>query len=140
MSAGLGIAWTPLYGSSFSISSAMMSLQSPMHSSQMYTVGPAISFLTSFCALPQNEQVNEAPSRFSIGIVVLERTVPRRPGLRLPRLLGGDEDLVDQAVLLGLRRAHEVVPVGVLLDLVDGLAGVLRVQLVEPVAHLQDLA
>jgi hypothetical protein len=33
----------------------------------MYTVGPAISFLTSFCALPQNEQVKEAPSRFSIG-------------------------------------------------------------------------
>src|SRR5437773_11090052 len=45
----------------------MMSLHSPMHSSQMYTVGPAISFLTSFCALPQNEHVRLAPSRFSIG-------------------------------------------------------------------------
>src|SRR4051812_9418786 len=46
----------------------MMSLHSPMHSSQMYTVGPAISFLTSFWALPQNEQVRDAPSRFSMGI------------------------------------------------------------------------
>jgi hypothetical protein len=33
-----------------------MSLHSPMHSSQMYTVGPAISFLTSFWLLPQKEQ------------------------------------------------------------------------------------
>jgi hypothetical protein len=34
----------------------MMSLQSPMHSSQMYTVGPAMSFLTSFWPFPQKEQ------------------------------------------------------------------------------------
>src|SRR3954447_4889271 len=54
----------------------MMSLHSPMHSSQMYTVGPAISFLTSFWALPQNEQVRDAPSRFSMGIGS-NRSVPR---------------------------------------------------------------
>ena len=35
----------------------MMSLQRPMHSSQMYTVGPAMSFFTSFCDLPQKEQL-----------------------------------------------------------------------------------
>jgi len=40
---------------SSSHSSAMMSLQSSMHSSQMYTVGPAMSFRTSFWLLPQNE-------------------------------------------------------------------------------------
>jgi hypothetical protein len=57
MSAGLGIGAEPAYGSSFSTSSAMMSLQSPMHSSQMYTVGPAMSFFTSFCDLPQKEQL-----------------------------------------------------------------------------------
>src|SRR5215208_2918236 len=105
----------------------MMSLHSPMHSSQMYTVGPAISFLTSFCALPQKEQVKEAPSRFSIGIVGRAYRDPRvgTRWLRLSRLLGGDEDLVDQAVLPGLGRRHEVVAVGVPLDLLDGLAGVL---------------
>ncbi len=34
----------------------MMSMQSSTHSSQMNTVGPAISFFTSCCDLPQNEQ------------------------------------------------------------------------------------
>ena len=34
----------------------MMSVQSSTHSSQMNTVGPAISFLTSCWLLPQNEQ------------------------------------------------------------------------------------
>src|SRR5260370_37955234 len=37
-------------------SSRMMSMQSSTHSSQMNTVGPAISFLTSCWLLPQNEQ------------------------------------------------------------------------------------
>src|ERR1700690_2527516 len=37
-------------------SSRMMSMQSSTHSSQMNTVGPAISLRTSCCDLPQNEQ------------------------------------------------------------------------------------
>jgi hypothetical protein len=37
-------------------SSLMISLQISMHSLQTYTPGPAISFFTSFCDLPQNEQ------------------------------------------------------------------------------------
>src|SRR3954447_14029548 len=37
-------------------SSRMMSMQSSTHSSQMKTVGPAISFLTSCWLLPQKEQ------------------------------------------------------------------------------------
>src|SRR5262249_42046647 len=37
-------------------SSRMMSIQSSTHSSQMNTVGPAISFFTSCWDLPQNEQ------------------------------------------------------------------------------------
>jgi hypothetical protein len=41
---------------SFSFSSSMISLHSWMHSSQMYTAGPAISFLTSFWFFPQKEQ------------------------------------------------------------------------------------
>jgi hypothetical protein len=35
-----------------------------MHSSQMYTAGPAISFFTSSWALPQKEQVNWPPWLF----------------------------------------------------------------------------
>jgi hypothetical protein len=37
------------------LSSAMMSLQTSTHSSQMKTVGPAMSFRTSFWSLLQNE-------------------------------------------------------------------------------------
>src|SRR5215471_6425099 len=37
-------------------SSRMMSMQSSTHSSQIKTVGPAMSFLTSCWLLPQNEQ------------------------------------------------------------------------------------
>ncbi len=37
-------------------SSRMMSLHSSMHSSQMNTDGPAMSFFTSCWLLPQNEQ------------------------------------------------------------------------------------
>ena len=36
----------------------MMSLHSSTHSSQMNTVGPAISLRTSCCDFPQNEQYN----------------------------------------------------------------------------------
>src|SRR4030095_5323407 len=46
----------PLPPLSEAVSSRMMSLQSSMHSSQMKTDGPAISFLTSCWLLPQNEQ------------------------------------------------------------------------------------
>src|SRR3954471_15030061 len=37
-------------------SSSMISLQRSMHSSQMYTPGPAMSFLTCRCDLPQKLQ------------------------------------------------------------------------------------
>src|SRR4051794_37383307 len=42
-------------------SSSMISLQRSMHSSQMYTPGPAISFLTCFWLLPQNEHLSRSP-------------------------------------------------------------------------------
>src|SRR5512141_1568948 len=46
----------PLAAVSAVVSSRMMSLQRSMHSSQMNTEGPAISFLTSCWLLPQKEQ------------------------------------------------------------------------------------
>ncbi len=42
-------------------SSSMISLQRSMHSSQMYTPGPAMSFLTCFWLLPQNERLSRSP-------------------------------------------------------------------------------
>src|SRR5512144_600347 len=42
-------------------SSSMISLQRSMHSSQMYTPGPAMSFLTCFCDLPQKLHLSSSP-------------------------------------------------------------------------------
>src|SRR4051794_1638259 len=39
----------------------MISLQRSMHSSQMYTPGPAMSFLTCFWLLPQKEHLSRSP-------------------------------------------------------------------------------
>ena len=40
----------------------MISLQRSMHSSQMYTPGPAMSFLTCFWLFPQNEHFSRSES------------------------------------------------------------------------------
>src|SRR6185369_3008785 len=52
---------------SAALSSRMMSLHSSMHSSQMNTDGPAMSFLTSCWLLPQKEQYSSfSPVDFSV--------------------------------------------------------------------------
>ena len=48
--------------------------------------------------------------------------------------------MVDDAVGLGLLRVHVVVPIGILLDLLGGLARVLGEDVVEGLAPAQDLA
>src|SRR5512138_1465517 len=106
-----------------------------------------MSFLTSFCDFPQKLQLRV--SRFSI---VSSNPRARSPGclppawpslpyillrLLLRRLLVHD-DVVDQAVFLGLSGPHEVVAVGVLLDPLDGLARVLRQDLVQARLDAED--
>src|SRR5437667_12553743 len=39
----------------------MISLHRSMHSSQMYTPGPAMSFFTCFCDFPQKEHFSRSP-------------------------------------------------------------------------------
>src|SRR5215216_4615890 len=51
------------------LSSAMMSLQTSTHSSQMKTVGPAMSFRTSFWSLLQKEHRRTSVSPFFLTIV-----------------------------------------------------------------------
>src|SRR5262245_63488940 len=105
----------------------MMSLQSSMHSSQMYTVGPAMSFRTSFWLLPQNEHLSEPPpSRVrAIGSSLSGRRrddhLGHGPGRRLRR-----DDLVHDAVFLGLLRRHEEVAVRIALDFFHLLPGVIH--------------
>src|SRR2546430_17739519 len=96
----------------------MMSLQSSMHSSQMYTVGPAISLRTSFWLLPQNEHRRvPLPSRVrAIRSLLLGRQHERFAD-RARRRLGRD-DFVDDSIVLRLLGGHEKVAIGVTLDLV----------------------
>src|SRR5207253_9079170 len=97
----------------------MMSLQRSMHSSQMYTVGPAISLRTSSWLFPQKEQTR-LPVRSSPCLAI---TCPLRSGsLHLAR--PGDDDLVDEAILDRLLAGHEEIPIGVLLDPLEALPGV----------------
>src|SRR5437016_14185623 len=68
-----------------------------------------------------------------------------RPWLRSAPLFGGRsrqlnplfEDLVDETVAHRLLPVHEAVAVGVLLDAIDALAGVLGQDFVQPVARLE---
>src|SRR5947199_6252377 len=101
----------------------MISLHRSMHSSQMYTPGPAISFLTCRCDLPQ--KLHRSCSLESVGRAMLpsqawsESTTRRTKGSRSVLR----DHPVDDSVFLGVLRAHEIVALGVLPDLVQGLPG-----------------
>src|SRR3954466_5426719 len=86
------------------LSSAMMSLQTSTHSSQMNTVGPAMSFRTSFWSLLQKEQrrTSVSPAFFTI----------QRPKPLTPRVLPSSsfaDDIINNTVFLTLVRRHDVV-------------------------------
>src|SRR3954454_24824229 len=111
-------------------SSSMISLQRSMPSSQMYTPGPAISFLTCRCDLPQKEQRScslESVGR-ATGSSPLSADAP-------PSLMLGDHP-VDDPVVLRFFRAQEIVALGVLPDLVELLPRVAGDDLVEPPPQL----
>src|SRR5262249_52519206 len=103
-----------------------------------------MSFFTSFCDLPQKEQLRlplppprSISSRFrSISYRYRTRTAAALlvPFAIRDVLLVGD-DVVDEAVFLGLHGSHEVVALGVVADAIEGLAGVLGEQLVQLVAR-----
>src|ERR671911_2815359 len=97
------------------LSSAMMSLQTSTHSSQMKTVGPAMSLRTSFWSLLQNEQrrISPSPVFFTIKAPC--------PGLR-----SFTDYFVNNTVFLALLGTHDVVPLRVILDTLERLTGVLR--------------
>src|ERR1700744_2340439 len=62
----------------------MISLQRSMHSSHMYTPGPAMSFFTCFWLLPQNEHFSRSPpSPMRATQILLYMVPPRRPRGRL---------------------------------------------------------
>src|SRR5438132_12062834 len=97
------------------LSSAMMSLQTSTHSSQMKTVGPAMSFRTSFWSLLQNEhrRTSASPPFFTIGISYPAMSADSRP---FP------DDIVNNTVFLTLVRRHDVVALGIVMNTLDRLS------------------
>src|SRR5919205_2040713 len=79
------------------LSSAMMSLHTSTHSSQIKTVGPAISLRTSFWSLLQNEQRRISVSPFFLTIATY------RDG---PMLHPFPDDIIDNPVFLPLIARH----------------------------------
>src|SRR5262245_29125620 len=116
----------PLPPLSEAVSSRMMSLHSSMHSSQMNTDGPAMSFLTSCWLLPQNEQYSSFSPEEDFSDMELGA---------LPRC----QDFVHQTVLYRVFGPHEKVAVGVPGDGLHRLAGVPGEDLVQPGLEVQDL-
>src|SRR5262245_47442524 len=114
------------------LSSAMMSLHTSTHSSQMNTVGPAISLRTSFWSLLQKEQrkTSESPLFFT--------HAPLHPRASASRPLS--DDFVDDTVFFRLLRGHDVVPLGIFLDPLGRLVRVEHENLVQSLAHAQNLA
>src|SRR3954470_10730651 len=95
-------------------SSSMISLQRSMHSSQMYTPGPAISFFTCRWLFPQKLQRS-----CSFPSLALATSSPCTS--LLPFRLPVSDDVVDDSVLVGLVGIHVVVAFHVLGNLVDRL-------------------
>src|SRR5579884_242801 len=121
-------------------SSSMISLQRSMHSSQMYTPGPAISFLTCRCDLPQKLQ--RSCSFESVGRAIdcplqTRHPAPARPPKGRRSVLR--DHPVDDPVLLSLFGAHEVITFGVVPNFLEVLPGVLGDDLIEAAPDVDDL-
>src|SRR3954452_1459394 len=102
----------------------MMSLHRSMHSSQMYTPGPAISFLTCFCDLPQKLHFTRSLDSPNLATGPPLDSLRHAGGLGQARQLPCVDDLINDAVVLGFVGAHDEVPVGIKGDLLDRLARV----------------
>src|SRR5580693_3394524 len=125
------------------LSSAMMSLQTSTHSSQIKTVGPAISLRTSFWSLLQNEQRRTSVSPVFFVVMRLSRASYRRPAdppLVDPTAAScpSTEDIINNTVVLRLNRVHDVVPIGVRLNPLGRLARVARQDCIQHLALAQD--
>src|SRR3981189_2624191 len=161
ISAGLGSS-SSLTSSASASSSSMISLQRSMHSSQMYTPGPAMSFLTCFWDFPQKLHFTRSPPspNFAtsvplvpfplVAILPSERRIQpyrlRRSRLTLRRAdcfdahrITGRDYLVDQSVAHALLGRHDEVPVRVLGYLFHALTSVCSQHAIQQVAHAEDL-
>src|SRR6478735_904736 len=131
ISLGLGSSGRPSSVASAS-SSSMISLQRSMHSSQMYTPGPAMSFLTCFCDLPQNEHFSSSPlsPNFATRSSPVSQSADRAGAVdRQARR----DHVVDDAIRESLVRLHHEIAVGVGVDPLDRLPRVVGEDLLQQV-------
>src|SRR5881396_335271 len=100
------------------LSSAMMSLQTSTHSSQMNTVGPAMSLRTSFWSLLQKEhrRTSVSPAFFTIPAFALGP-------LSFWVLSPFPNDIINNTVFLALVCRHDVIALCVILDTFHRLSG-----------------
>src|SRR3954453_22888031 len=125
----------------------MISLQRSMHSSQMYTPGPAISFLTCRCDFPQKLQrscsfpslARAIPVSFYPDFRKTARAFVLSDGLAAHGIAVGD-DGIDQPVVPRLLRAEEEISLHVPLNLFLALAGVDGVDLLQAPLEADHLA
>src|SRR5678816_3232173 len=87
-------------------SSSMISLHRSMHSSQMYTPGPAMSFFTCFCDFPQKEHFTRSPPSPNLAMCAPPPLCHARRDGHLGQLASGDH-FIDDAVLPCFLRAHD---------------------------------
>src|SRR4029079_1522244 len=129
------------------LSTAMMSLQTSTHSSQMKTVGPAMSFRTSFWSLLQKEQRRTSGS--PAFLTMCFRASPRdvcpgrqavRPAATRDYLGPLANNIINNTVFLALVGRHDVIALRIILDTLDRLASMVHQDVVQPLAHSQDLA
>src|SRR5579864_1063456 len=129
------------------LSSAMMSLQTSTHSSQMNTVGPAINFRTSFWSLLQNEhrRTSVSPAFFTMLVPDVVRAFRSAISAGLKActtrayLRPLPDDIVNNTVFFPLVGRHDVVAIRVILDTLEGLTACLDENFVEALPHPQDL-
>src|SRR3990170_7249300 len=133
------------------LSSAMMSLQTSTHSSQMKPVGPAISLRPSFWSLLQKEhrRTSVSPPFFTIWLLVSSARyvqslcyTPAVAGLKTCAADGYlrplPDDIINNTVFLTLVGGHDVVAFCVVLDTLDGLSSMVDQDLVDALPHSQD--
>src|SRR6478672_11824212 len=100
-----------------------------------------MSFLTCFWLFPQKEHFSRSPPSPNLATTpprIRWNSAHARRHRQRSELTTRDH-FVDDPVFLRFERAHDEVAVGVLRDLLDRLAGVVREQLVEGLAHAHDL-
>ena len=122
-------------------SSSMISLHRSMHSSQMYTPGPAMSFLTCFCDLAAEAHFSSSPVSPNFATCVFPCSVAGDQRIGPVRSTASRDEITSSMMPYSMASFASITKsrsVSVWIRSI-GLAGVQGEDLLEQVAHPQDL-